>query len=228
MMLSVMVAGVMAQGCVKDSECKGDRVCEAGACVAPAPAERFPRTVRIAGQICLQSLDVEGQVQQSCREEGAPVEVPPPLPPPQKPRSRLSADGLVAGGVMVLVADGESFVLPQLTLSGAFGSRRPSGAGFVLVTNASVGLSPYGAMFVLGIAPGLRLGETSHVVLSLGPTLLAGGFGGDTFAGLAGSALLQGVISLFDGFVLTPQAGLHFDLSGVIITLGVGVGFSTL
>ncbi|MDP3153591.1 MAG: hypothetical protein Q8N23_13015 [Archangium sp.] len=66
------------------------------------------------------------------------------------------------------------------------------------------------------------------MVLSLGPTLLAGGFGGDTFAGLAGSALLQGVINLFDGFVLTPQAGLHFDLSGVIITLGLGVGFSTL
>lgn len=228
MMLSVLVAAVMAQGCVKDTDCKGERVCEAGACVEPAPAERFPRTVHIAGQICLQSLDAEGQVQQSCREEGAPVEAPPPPPPPEKPRSRLSADGMVAGGAMVLVADGQSFVLPQLTLYGAFGSRRPSGAGFVLVTNASVGLSPYGAMFVLGLAPGLRLGETSHVVLSLGPTLLAGGFGGDTFAALAGSALLQGVINLFDGFVLTPQAGLHFDLSGVIITLGLGVGFSTL
>ena len=228
MMLSVLVAGVMAQGCVKDTDCKGERVCEASACVAPVAAERFPRVVRIAGQVCVQSLDAEGQVQQSCREEGVPAEAPPPPPPPEKPRSRLSADGLLAGGVMVLVANGESFVLPQVTLSGAFGSRRPSGAGFVLVTNASIGLSPYGAMFVLGIAPGLRLGQTSHVVLSLGPTLIAGGFGGETFAGLAGSALLQGVISLIDGFVLTPQAGLHFDLSGVIITLGVGVGFSTL
>ena len=228
MVLSVLVAGVMAQGCVKDTECKGERVCEAGACVAPAPAERFPRVVRIAGQICVQSLDAEGQVQQSCREEGAPAEAPPPPPPLEKPRSRLSADGLLAGGVMVLVAGGEAFALPQFTLCGAFGSRRPSGAGFVLVTNASLGLSPYGAMFVLGLAPGLRLGERSHVVLSLGPTLIAGGFGGETFAGLAGSALLQGVISLLHGFVLTPQAGLHFDLSGVIITLGVGVGFSTL
>jgi hypothetical protein len=30
--------GAPAAGCTKDTDCKGDRICSAGACVAPAPA----------------------------------------------------------------------------------------------------------------------------------------------------------------------------------------------
>ncbi|MDP1823191.1 MAG: hypothetical protein Q8L48_08120 [Archangium sp.] len=248
MVLSVLVAGVLAQasgGCVKDTDCKGDRICEAGVCVSPGPPpapppESFPRVVHLEGQVCVQSLDAQGQVQQSCRAEDAPArrplpsaadaawEAPPPAPPPEKARSRFSADVAAHGGAMVLVAGSASFALPQVTAYVAFGSRRPSGAGFVAVTNATLGFNSFGAIFTLNVAPGLRLGAASHVVLSLGPSLLTGGFGGETFTGLAGAAIVQGVISLAGGLVLTTQAGLHFDLSGAMFTAGIGLGFSTL
>lgn len=42
-------APAVQPGCVKDTECKGDRVCEGGVCVAPAPSGRGPVQVGPAG-----------------------------------------------------------------------------------------------------------------------------------------------------------------------------------
>lgn len=122
-MLSLTAASlvVLAAGCSKDTDCKGDRICENAVCVsprgaadagewalpanarlktatpapppapplipAPPPApppvgrpplrpkgvtaeERvFPRVVRKPGQVCVQSLDDKGSLQESCRPE---------------------------------------------------------------------------------------------------------------------------------------------------------------
>ncbi len=101
---SVVVGVLMAQvagGCTKDTDCKGERICEAGVCVsAPAPAssllepaplpppsrpplvpppppgppadaEAYPRVVRRDGQVCVQSIAPSGLVEESCRRESA-------------------------------------------------------------------------------------------------------------------------------------------------------------
>lgn len=117
-MLTLLASLVLA-GCSKDTDCKGDRICERSVCVSPrstsadagewalppssrlktlpspppapplvqAPAppagarpplrpkgvsdsERvFPRVVRKPGQVCVQSLDDKGSLQESCRAE---------------------------------------------------------------------------------------------------------------------------------------------------------------
>lgn len=114
-----LFASLFLAGCSKDTECKGDRICEKAVCVppraaaaadagewalpassrlktstppapplveAPPPppaaarpplrpkavtaAERtFPRVVRKQGQVCVQSLDDKGVLQESCRPE---------------------------------------------------------------------------------------------------------------------------------------------------------------
>lgn len=82
-------------GCTKDTDCKGERICEAGVCVAPkveapmpppppppptaspprepvapsSPAESWPKVVRRDGLVCVQSLGADGRVEESCRKE---------------------------------------------------------------------------------------------------------------------------------------------------------------
>lgn len=94
---AVLVGLVSAQvGCTKDTDCKGDRVCEAGRCVnpvqasppvaepAPSPppppppaappvdASEYPKVVRHDGKVCVQSLGADGNVTESCRtDDGA-------------------------------------------------------------------------------------------------------------------------------------------------------------
>lgn len=123
MLLTAASLVVLAAGCSKDTDCKGDRICERAVCVspraqgsvdagewalpanarlkpatpapppapplvaapppAPSPVGRpplrpkgisaeervFPRVVRKPGQVCVQSLDDKGSLQESCRPE---------------------------------------------------------------------------------------------------------------------------------------------------------------
>ena len=93
--LSMVVIGLLAQapGCTKDTDCKGERICEAGVCVEPrastppppapppppvidaAEAASYPRVVRREGLVCVQSLDDGGRVTESCRLETPPSRV---------------------------------------------------------------------------------------------------------------------------------------------------------
>lgn len=266
-MVLLVAMAVLAQGsggCTKDTDCKGDRICEAGVCVTPpsapqleAPpvppppppqeaAESYPRVVRRDGQVCVQSLGATGQVEESCRMERKPLgeggTVAPredsytPAPsrrsrrgaPQEAQQGGFSADVLFGGGLMALLAGDISLAMPEVTGYLALGGRGASGVGFVGVLNAAIGLLPGANVFAVSVAPGLRIGAASHVVLSLGPTFLAFAGGGRSISGIAGTAILQGVISLHRGLVISPQAGFTFDLSGVVLTLGVGIGFSTL
>jgi len=97
MVLSLLLSVWVAQtsGCTKDTDCKGERICEAGVCVAPqqsaAPppppptpptvenAASYPRVVRRDGLTCVQSLDDAGRVQEACRREDTSYGRPRPL-----------------------------------------------------------------------------------------------------------------------------------------------------
>lgn len=98
MTLWMVVAGLVSAvtvGCTKDTDCKGERICEAGQCVnppAPAAAESpaavseppsvpqpppeapnpadYPKVVRKNGVTCIQSLGDDGVVREDCRVEG--------------------------------------------------------------------------------------------------------------------------------------------------------------
>lgn len=94
-MVVVGVLGAAPVGCTKDTDCKGERICEAGQCVnppAPAAAEspaavseppstpppppaapnpvEYPKVVRKNGVTCIQSLGDDGVVREDCRVEG--------------------------------------------------------------------------------------------------------------------------------------------------------------
>lgn len=97
MIVSALVWVVASQvGCTKDTDCKGERVCEAGRCVNPSVAipvpppmpsvdagvevtppplpkrpvaDEYPKVVRKNGEVCVQSLTEEGVVREECRRE---------------------------------------------------------------------------------------------------------------------------------------------------------------
>lgn len=272
MVLSMMVVALWAQtpGCAKDTDCKGERICEAGVCVAPAavqpsahpepsvhpersrgtppppppPAEAssYPRVVRREGAVCVQTLEADGRVTESCRaEEPAPssrVRTAPahastyaaePEPPPAKvveSSSRFVASVLLHGGLLAGAAGGSTVTLPQLGGSLALGARFRSGVGVGGLFNLSVGVAPGFAMFFASLTPALRFGDRSHFLLGFGPTVIAysvaGGGGG---SGLAASLLAAGVFAVGEAFALNLHSALHVDASGVVFTLGAGIGF---
>lgn len=93
--LMVAVLGASPAGCTKDTDCKGDRICEAGQCVnppattaapaavaepvvtppppPPAPAASspadYPKVVRKNGLTCIQSVWEDGVVHEDCRTD---------------------------------------------------------------------------------------------------------------------------------------------------------------
>lgn len=102
MLETLMVVLVAAGGCTKDTDCKGDRVCEDGRCVnpplpaaalpppagpdagvaevaplppPPPPAPNpgdYPKVVRKPGMTCVQSLGSDGVVREDCRRAHTP------------------------------------------------------------------------------------------------------------------------------------------------------------
>lgn len=267
MVLSMMVGVWLCQapGCTKDTDCKGDRICEAGACVAPtassppaapppapplvappAPpvADSYPRVVRRDGLTCVQTLEGDGHIAESCRrDEPLPRPRPRPLPargapreveadsrqsqaPPVEPGARFVASFLLHGGLLAALASGASVALPQLGGSIALGARFRSGVGVVGLGTLSAGFFPNGALVIGTLAPALRFGDHSHFLLGLGPSVVAfSATGGGSGSGLAASLVAAGVFAVADAFALTIHSALHVDASGVIFTLGAGFGF---
>lgn len=90
MVVSILISALLAQsGCTKDTDCKGERVCEEGRCVNPtptappppaptpppmtssAPANEYPKVVHRDGLVCVQTLKDNGQLEEACRPETA-------------------------------------------------------------------------------------------------------------------------------------------------------------
>lgn len=199
------------------------------------PTDEYPKVVRRDGLICVQSLTDEGRVTESCRAEGEDRVVAPPMKRrgrargesadvPQA-RGRFVMDFLLQGGLAVLMADGLSVPLPQFTGQLAFGGRTASGLGFVGVGQLQV-MGNAGLLAIIGtVAPGLRFGDRSHFTLAAGASYAGFSGIGGSGSGVMGSILAQGVIAVANAFGLTLHGGLHFDASGLMLTLGAGFGF---
>lgn len=196
MVFSMLVGLWLAQapGCTKDTDCKGDRICEAGSCRAPsapvasepllapppappptppeAPAD-YPRVVRRDGLVCVQSLDAGGAVTESCRKDAPPPRVR-PLP------ARATARDAEDPGPTVTAAPepGSRFVSDVLVHGGLLGlmaggssAALPQLGGSIALGarfRAGVGVAGLGTLSV-GFAPGF-----GAVIGSLVPALRVG------------------------------------------------------
>lgn len=77
MVLAIVLQAWLAQaGCTKDTDCKGDRICEAGVCVSPKPPP--PRS----------SSPGRGPLAPAATQDGFSSTPPPPPPPPAPESSR--------------------------------------------------------------------------------------------------------------------------------------------
>ncbi len=260
MVLSVLVSLWVAQaGCSNDTDCKGERICEEGRCVAPPvaatstpppappptppraplatdsasptpPDESYPRVVRRAGEVCVQTRGDDGRLEESCRAD-QPVhsrKATLTADPPPEPAARFVTDVLFHGGAQILTASGSSVVMPQVAGQLSLGARFRSGVGVVGLVN--VGLVPlsYFTSVIASFAPGLRLGDRSHFTLAAGPSVFAYTSRLGSGAGAVGSVFAQGVFNVAGSFVLGLFSSVHFDASGVMFNLGAGLGFGAL
>jgi hypothetical protein len=262
MVLSMIVIGLWAQapGCTKDTDCKGERICEAGVCVepksttpvaappppppppviAPVDAAAYPKVVRREGQVCVQSLEADGRVSEACRAE-TPVRVrtgtgsassysldPAPRPPRPRaePSARFVASFLLHGGLLLLSGGGSTVALGELGTTLALGGRFRSGVGVGGLVNLTLSPTPVGPLFLGTLGPALRFGDRSHFLLCVGSTVTAYSFGSaGSGAGLAGSLIATGVFAVSAAFGFNLHSALHVDASGVVFTVGAGIGF---
>lgn len=112
----MLMAGKVSAQCTKDTDCKGDRVCEAGKCTAPAttpaappaPADTSapPDAANPAAPVVGEALPPPAAVSDPPRANldlppQAPPSAPPPAPPPEPKTQRRSKTALVSGIVMV-------------------------------------------------------------------------------------------------------------------------------
>ena len=104
---AVMAAALMGSGtwaraqCTKDTDCKGDRVCDAGQCTAPAPAS--PELSPAPGAAAAESANPATAAPAPPMVQLAPVQpVAPlgPLAPTDQPMRRRSTPMMVGGIVM--------------------------------------------------------------------------------------------------------------------------------
>lgn len=209
---SLMTASIAAAQCTKDSECKADRICEAGVCVAPpsstSPASASPAPPQIAEA-----------------EKQAP-------PPTAKEREQslgysgsisfgagggyLSGAGIGSGGASVgLHGDLVRFLARSVAIAIAID---PSWT-FLQYRNHST----YAHDYALGL--GIRLGERHHLLVTVGPSLLLvdPGFGNALL--LLASASARGVILLSEHLGLHLQAKISLDRYGLNLSGGVGLGY---
>lgn len=270
MILSIALSVTLAQagGCTKDTDCKGDRICEAGVCVSPAqpppsptaappletppppapppeataadaaaPAGEFPRVVRREGQVCVQTLEADGRVAESCRAESpAPkrlraVSTPAAESPPalveqrsESPAARVVADLQLHGGMLVGIAGNSAGVLGDVGATAAVGGRFGSGVGLAALGSLELGAgSSTIVVGTLGLA--LRVGDRTHATFAAGPSVIAYLPGG---AGLAGSFVVDSLFAITRAFGISLHSALHFHALGVVVTFGAGVGFGAL
>jgi hypothetical protein len=202
-----LIALVMAVGepvvaaCSKDTDCKGDRICDEGRCMAPTPYTG-----------------------------GAPLAAsPPPVPPVElalQPPSleatdsiRFVADFSVGGGVAAPFG-----VHPSLAVFGAVGVTGSAGVGGVLAIDANFAFGPGGQLVTVALVPGLRLGGRSHLDLCVGPALL--GVTGSPGANLLVAAIGQGHIELVGPLALQLSLSVVFNAYGFMLFPAVGLGVS--
>lgn len=190
------VVGAAPVGCTKDTDCKGERICEAGQCVnppaaatpvetpaaaseaAPVPppppppaapnAAEYPKVVRKNGVTCIQSLGDDGVVREDCRVEGTNYSGT------RHPMDAAHASTQPSSSFPLRVAREEEPV--RSTVTADFGVL---GAMGILAAGGSSGVLPgLGAhLSVAGRLNGVAaLGGALNAILNFGPGGFAGTF----------------------------------------------------
>jgi hypothetical protein len=192
-------------------------------------ARPFPRVVRTGGETCVQTVDDQGAFHEDCRpEQGSwprpTVTFAAPVPRLRRQLSRLVADLAVLS--TLAVDNSDAVGAPGLGVHLALGGRLTEVVGLEGLADAEFAFRPSGLRVGVTLAPGLRLGRGSHLVVSAGPTLV---FNHDTpLTGFsaAGTVLLHQVIFL-EGTgraCLHLHAGLTLDGTRALFTFGLGFG----
>jgi hypothetical protein len=182
----------------------------------------------------VQSLDAGGQVVESCRS----AEVPGPRrdrrsrrlateAPAEEVRGGFAFDLNFRGSTLLLAAGSATGALPAVSTTLGFGGVSAGGVGAMGLLTLDLGFGGGGTVVNTLLAPALRLGRRSHVTLAGGLSVLTVSAGRSSLTGLAFATQVQGVIQLAGAFSLALNGALTFDASGVMVTLGAGLGFST-
>lgn len=195
-----------------------------------AEPEGYPRVVREGGQTCVQALDEQGTVEQTCRPDGgsyprSSVTFPPPPPRPTRDLSPMVADfGVIAtlGGTM---AD-EHTSIPGFGLHGALGGRLTEQLALEGLADAEFTFHPEGFRLGVTVAPGVRFGRGSHFVVALGPSVIVYNDTPLRSVSVGGTLMLRQVIALgaTSRVALHLHAGLTLDASGMMFAFGLGFG----
>ncbi|MDP1825476.1 MAG: hypothetical protein Q8L48_19615 [Archangium sp.] len=217
---------VLAAGCEKDTDCKGDRICEAGSCVSPGA--RPPAPDADAGVVVPPAAGGRAPLRAGDGEV-VPKPVAPPGPPPAPPEPVSRVVGLL--GVTAGLLTSGDFLSGAVGATGSVGVRFRSGVGLV-----GVGLIDYAPLAqsnvqLYGAGPGVRFGNRNQLTLATLPTLAVATVKVArttvTGAAFAFTFLAQGSVVLIDILALFAQATLGVDTGGgVTFALSGGVGLS--
>lgn len=229
MLLMALVLAQSDLGCTKDTDCKGERICEAGVCVnpvapvvpvsAPPPPPRiessdgWPKIIRRDGQICMQSLDDAGRVIEACRadeprprasasdsdESWAQRVERARSERPTEPKRSTFVADLGVTFGIAVAIAGAAVGLPTIAAHGALGGRTSDSLGVMVVLDAALSFNSAVSIVTATLGPGLRIGDAGHVTVALGPTLF--NFTGQFTKGnsLAATMLVRGVLPFAGG-----------------------------
>ena len=96
--VATLLATSLAQAqCSKDTDCKGERVCDAGSCVAPA-APAAPAATPAPAAAPPGSADAA----QPLAEANTPAIVPPTQAPALQPKMQRHSKGMMVGGIVMV------------------------------------------------------------------------------------------------------------------------------
>ncbi len=184
----------------------------------------FPRVIRTPGKVCIESIDDAGALKRDCRldEPNAPAKLAPKEPP-----SRLVGSLNVLGGLLLIEA-----LVPEFAFSADLGVRFRNGVGVVGIIHGGIAPLPRRpgttAELVLhryALGAGLRLGDLSHVVVGVAPSVQIVNMGTSVLS--AGITLLARASVVFARhFALLLLPTLTADAGGVIASVCAGVGFA--
>lgn len=182
----------------------------------------FPRVIRTPGRVCIESLDAAGALKRDCRLDEP---VAPAKPAQKEPPSRLVGSVNVLGGLLLIEA-----LAGEFAFSADVGVRFRNGVGVVGLIHGGIAPLPRRrgstAELVLhryALGAGLRLGDTSHVVLGVAPSVQVLSMG-TSVLGAGVTILVRASLVLARYFALLLLPTLTADAGGMIASICAGVG----
>ncbi len=151
-------------GCAKDTDCKGDRICQAGQCVSATPSA--PPPAATGGSTCTKDTDCKGDRicsgGQCVAPAGGAAPAPAPVPvqpaPAPVPTAPATAAPAPAGAAAPGTAPGTAAPGTAAPAGTQPGAAPAEGAGAAGTTTVATGTSDQGAGFEHGFSLGARLG----------------------------------------------------------------------